>query len=286
MADEFVGTTRSPDISFLTRGANPPTVYYVGPEDHIVIDFWSSAAAVLCFVRLRLLLPNGQVVLSSFELLTDGTTLRQRIVQPLAEGFVLGCVVEAHNDGVCRGQIFATIGICKGIGAVTTPFTQLVGGYVTYRDLLSWPPGGPVDSLGGRGWPISTVSADPAAGAEISLTCPTNLRMRLMGMVFTLVTSAAVANRVVSVVIDDATNILLQVPSPSDQAASLTYTYSLGVGLPFQAVRNNIVTMPLSEDAWLKGTYRVRTLTGGLQAGDDFSAARIYAEQFLHPPGV
>ncbi len=283
MPDEFQAATRLPDISFLTRGANPPTVYYVAPDDNIVIRFWSQVANIPCFVRIRLLLASGQLVLNEWQVVTDGTRTMQQIVKPLAEGCVLSCVVEVYDDSVRRGQIYATVGICKGILSVTTPFTIFLAAYATRRAMPAWPPGGVEDSLEGRGNLRSITGTNPAAGAEISETVPTGALWRLIALYAPLVTDATVANRSPILLIDDGALPVWRADARLAQTATQTIYWMAGDGLAGlqRAVDTEMWSLPTH--MLLGAGYRVRTSTYNLQAGDNWGAPQMLVEEWLAP---
>ncbi|GIV04115.1 MAG: hypothetical protein KatS3mg015_2945 [Fimbriimonadales bacterium] len=129
-----------------------------------------------------------------------------------------------------------------------------------------------------------TVASDtnPSAGSEATVTIPAGSVRRIVSVQFTLVTSATAANRRVVVIVDDGTNELFRVASPTDQTASITGRYSFVPGLggspSYQAVAasNNVCILPGPPGLALLPGYRIRTTTNNLQAGDDY-AAPVYA---------
>jgi hypothetical protein len=123
---------------------------------------------------------------------------------------------------------------------------------------------------------------DQAAGSEISETI-TALTKGLYAVRFRLVTSATVATRTVSLVIDDGTNILWQKVAGATQAASLTrdYVFTRGVtdGVAFDA--NNQIVMSLPNDFPILPNFRIRTITTNIQAGDNFAAPLLLVNEVL-----
>ena len=114
---------------------------------------------------------------------------------------------------------------------------------------------------------------DRAAGVEMSET-PTATWKTLYAVRVRLVTSAAVATRTLTLVIDDGANILWQKIAPATQTASLTRDYVF-VLPPYTDAgafdANNQIVLTLPAIPMLPG-HRIRTLTTNLQAGDDFGA--------------
>mgnify|MGYP001577525217 CR=1 FL=1 len=124
------------------------------------------------------------------------------------------------------------------------------------------------------------VSADPAAGAEIPHTVPANRRWEIQSIFFSLLTSAAAANRVVQLSIDDGANELYRVaPDATIQTANLSCFYNAGPGLSKAGGSANTVTIPLPTPCVLEAGWRIRTITANFQAGDDFSVARIVVRE-------
>src|SRR5580765_5947487 len=68
--------------------------------------------------------------------------------------------------------------------------------------------------------------ANPAAGADWSVTVPAGHLWELLGITATLTTSAAVANRAAAIVLGDGVNPYLTIPAAVVQAATLAGVYS------------------------------------------------------------
>lgn len=118
----------------------------------------------------------------------------------------------------------------------------------------------------------TTSGTDPAAGAEASVTVPAGDNWTLTSALISLVTDATVANRRVHLIIDDGTTTVLNLVGSVDQAASLTVVYSWTAGgNDSAAVRDGVLNLgQLPTDLRLLPGWRIRTLTTGLQAGDNY----------------
>lgn len=119
-------------------------------------------------------------------------------------------------------------------------------------------------------------SANPAAGAEISITVPTGETWILGSIKYTLVTSIAVATRLTSITYDDGTNVYMKLDAAVSQAAALTYNYDgmVDIGLS-SALLGTDVYFPLPRLV-LPAGHRIRTSTLGIDVADDYSAAVYY----------
>lgn len=128
----------------------------------------------------------------------------------------------------------------------------------------------------------SITVTDPAADNEILETVPARRRWRLISIRFKLITDANVANRIVTLTIDDGTNNLLTIPSDTAQTASLTRYYHYHLQPVPQFLIDAIFSLPLP-DLFLAAGFRIQTLTTGLQAGDDFSVIQLLVEEWIDP---
>ncbi len=128
----------------------------------------------------------------------------------------------------------------------------------------------------------SITGTDPAANTEISETVPARRRWLLRGLFFTLVTDVNVADRQITITIDDGTNILFQFTLSTTQPTSTTYAYSLAHIL---AAETKVITKvfhslpPLP----LQAGYRIYTYTPAKEAGDNFSAPQLLVEEWIDP---
>jgi hypothetical protein len=127
---------------------------------------------------------------------------------------------------------------------------------------------------------VTVASSDPAAGAEISVTVPARTIYKLVGARVALVTDATVSNRTVQLTVDDGTTVFNLFPSPSTQAASLTYNYNFTAGANNATVLNNNVVVGIGQDLLLPSTYRIRTLTNNIQAGDNFGIMTLFVLRY------
>jgi len=127
--------------------------------------------------------------------------------------------------------------------------------------------------------------ANPVVGTDLVIPAANGQDWRVLGVRATLTASAAVANRTVTAVADDQTNIGLQIPTGITQVATIVTTYVWVAGLSFApaAVVANIISLTLP-DLILPTGWRFRTLTAGLDVGDQWSGVTIYIERMDEPP--
>lgn len=132
--------------------------------------------------------------------------------------------------------------------------------------------------------PAVTVGANPAAVAEASVTVPAGETWQLQSVDLTLVTSVTAGNRRVALVIDDGANIVAKIVAAVDQAASLTVEYVFAGAGENAAVRGGVLLEPLPAFTLGPG-WRIRTITTGMQAGDDYGAPVVSYIRTTTTPG-
>lgn len=124
-------------------------------------------------------------------------------------------------------------------------------------------------------------STDPAVGSEASITVPGGEYWKVDTATVQLVASATVASRGVTIVVDDGTTILFRSQEPVSHLASETRRYSWQPGMGFTSgggitfSGNAASPLLVMQPGW-----RIRTLTGNLQVGDDYTALSLVVRRF------
>lgn len=123
----------------------------------------------------------------------------------------------------------------------------------------------------GRGYtPTVQAVAQPAAGQNFSII-PVGTA-QLVAVTATLVTSATAGNRLPQLQVADASlHTLVNLPSSSVQAPSLTETYTWALGMPF-ASGNNLNLIPLPSGLVVPPTWSVIMSMPAIAAGDQWSS--------------
>lgn len=274
-------TTREPAITFESKGVPPPSTMLIDRNDRLYIRHAGTATGATITVHARLLLPNGEIVPNSFSVAPSTNRSFALTTFNLSNGFLLSMTAFVEGVVVGRGEVYAEIGILRGVAGAGQVFQALVADYVESFRAISYP-GGPMrSSIEGRGNVRSITGTDPAANAESSETVPTNARWRLLAWVIALVTDANAANRITQFTIDDGTDIVFAAQTQVDITASLTVgiTAQAGGSIPGGRVSRNVVGLP--ELALLEAGFRIRTVTTALQAGDNYGAPQLWVEEWL-----
>jgi hypothetical protein len=160
----------------------------------------------------------------------------------------------------------------------------LLRGYIGGYQSLTWPMvTAETGSLGQFGALATIESADPAAGAQISIGVNDAFKYRFCSFTATLVTDATVANRFVHLKVTDGLNgSSHEVASTIAQVASKTYKYHFMAGLNVPCYQeNNDIFVTFPYPAYFGGSFNLVTIVTGGVAGDDWGLAEMGVEKFL-----
>lgn len=265
---------------------DPANAVFISPEDTLYLVVWPSVGAVTITTNLRVLTPEGAINISRYDYVTAGTRSPQVQILPLGQGQVLGVVINAFAaNNLRRGQCYVALMFLRGSITSTTQFTQvLCAGYLTSLTPLFYPLGRVDGSMDGVGNSRSVTGTTPGAGAEISETVPAGAAWQLITLTASLTASAVVANRNVHLVIDDGANTLYRSVWSISQTASqnVMYSGSLNAGQPASDT-SIVVALRLPPQMLLMPGWRIRTLTNGLDVGDQWTAPQYNVQELLQP---
>jgi hypothetical protein len=249
-------------------GAGP--ALYVSGEDALQLVVLNAAANVI--VRLSgLFLPVNTARVRPFtlDLVPTSDRVASSRERPRGEGWVLRALVFAASGTPLVGQTWARLEVVRGPSAAGQVYAGLIAGYVTPQKDLVWPGGWWESPLEGPGALRSITGTTPGAGLDLTETVPTGARWQLVSLRLGFVTSAVVATRVVTVVIDDGALTLARLSASASQAASISASYTVGPGLAagFSAT-DNAHSVQLPVYLQLGAGYRIKTAVRALDAGD------------------
>lgn len=260
----------------LTGGA-----LYCGPDSHLRLTVFNAAAGVTVALTTTRYDPDCGVLRAKHTIVPTTDRLVNTVTVPLGAGWLMTAQLVASAGTPRRGQCFARVELVSGIAASADSLATILQGYVLDTSGLAYP-GSPIESsTSGRGVVRSVLGTDPAAGVEISEAVPANARWRLIGVAYTLVASAAVANRTPILTIDDGATILWTSSSAVAVTASQTAKYRAAAGVPFFTVDTREYQLPLPSDLILMGGFRIRTVTGAIDAGDNYGAPQLLVEEWI-----
>jgi hypothetical protein len=120
----------------------------------------------------------------------------------------------------------------------------------------------------------------PVAGAELSITPQGLGAWQILNLLFTLATSAVVANRQVQLVLDDGTTTVWRTVANVIQAASLTTTYQASANVNTQPITGNFFQMQAPQEGiLLRRGWRLRTITAAIDVADQYSAVSMWVQE-------
>jgi hypothetical protein len=269
-------------VSFRRHGVYPWTGVYVTLDDQIRVRLWSPTASTTINVSIRWQAPDGQIIPEFFAVTGQGSgsSPTTKTLNP-AEGYLISLNVACPTGQ--RGSAFVVVDIFRGTGSQdVTQGAVLVSGYPGTVGSIGFPESVIASPLDGRGFMRAVVGGAPAAGAEVSDAVPAGREWILRSTCVLFTASAAAANRVPMLFIDDGgANIMARVQMgtaiTASQAPRLTWAPGLQAGA--NAALNQTAGWVM-ECRMLPG-WRIRTLTTALDAGDQYSAPVYMVEEFI-----
>jgi hypothetical protein len=125
----------------------------------------------------------------------------------------------------------------------------------------------------------------PAAGAELSLTAQGLGAWQVLGLLFTFTASAVVANRQISLALDDGTTTIWRATTANVQAAASANTYQLYPQAIATALVAGLVNLAMPpEGLLLRRGWRLRTTTALIDVGDQYSAVSMWVQELPDGP--
>jgi|ERR671918_1334537 hypothetical protein len=255
---------------------------YLGPDEHLRLRSIASASGVELHLTGRFL-DEGQTrpnILSASHVANSDRTVKTTLI-PMGVGWLLNAMVRIASGTPAAGQVYVLLEVIRGLSGGVTPLAVLMQGSLTANTPRAWP-GSPFESSLDESAALRSVAgADPGAGAEISDTVPSGARWRLHSWRASLVADGTVANRTVTLIIDDGTTELFRQDASAAQTAGQTRAYqAYNTGVAADLVGSTF-RLPMPFPVLLPAGARIRTSTANLQAGDNWGAAQILVEESL-----
>jgi len=264
----------------LTLGAG---ALYLTGEDNLKITTFGALAGAVLAIEGRIVTPEGCLTPIAERHVPNSNRTAATSFIPLREGWLTNLQLRETAGGAIRGCIFVLVEIIRGTAAQGQTLGTLLSDYVTTNNRLTWPGSRILASVSDVGRIRTIVGTNPAAGVEISETVPAAARWKLRTFGFTLVTSAVVANRTPVLTIDDGANIIWETGNNVAQTATQTAKYRAGIGVPLTTIGALTYQLPLPSDLPLLAGYRIRTVTGLIDVGDDYAAPIYEVEEWIEP---
>lgn len=254
---------------------------YLTGEDNLRLTTFGSLAGAVVAIEGRMVLLDGRVVAFAERHVPNSDRTAAASLHGLGDGYLTNVQLRLSTGSGGLGRVFGVLEIVRGLSGGVQPLATLVQGYITTNARRAWP-GSPIESsVNDRGWLRAFQGTDPAANVEISETVPANTRWALWSFFAALVTDANVANRTVTLIIDDGANVVWQQDASAAQAAGLTRQYeAFNFGAAADLVGSTF-RLPAPFPIVLPAGFRIRTSTANRQAGDNWGAPLLVIEEWF-----
>jgi len=281
--------TLTPDLLGPESGGLPrelalrfPSPFVLTGEDALEIDSVCSLPNVTLTISGVMLSSRLQLIPFSFIHLPNSNRTIATTRTSIDSGWIMHLRVTASAGAPLVGQTFVWVRLCRGTTATALILGTICSGYVTANTDIFFPGGLQQGPLDGNGVVRSVQIANPAAGADFTITVPTGARWELVSASALFTTAAAVANRHTLLVVDDGANIVYESAQTTAQIASLAIQHSWGQAIAASTDAGGLSDVnPLPARIALVGGWRVRSSTGNIQAADQWSAIFISVREWL-----
>jgi hypothetical protein len=259
-----------------------PSLCYLRADDNVRVTAYNALASVRLVINSRVLTGTSGVEDAGDTLVPATNRTASTVVVRTPEGWLLGGEVFVQSAAPLEGQAYVVVEVIRGESSAAQASQVLAFGYVTAKQPLTWPGPRLQGFLEGGGALRSITGTTPGVGVEVSETVPTGARWELISFMATLVTSATVANRVPSLVLDDGANVFARPSILVNETASTTWPNNWGQGYTAASTSlGGAVMSPLPVNVRLPSGGRIRTITAALQAGDQWNAVQYLVREWI-----
>lgn len=268
-------------VHFLRRRVQPPSLVYVTLNDIVQLRVWSPTAVSTVNLSIRMLDPANQVV-PTFETVTvqPNGSVPQLLNVSNVEGFLLSASIEC--PGSRQGQCYVTLELARGQGSSDQTFGQvLIAGYPGQFFRIGYPQSPAKSPLDGNGAMRPIVGTTPAAGADVVDVVPAGRLWILQAVRLLFTAAAAVANRSVSLAIDDgAGHVMAQAADSTLIVATQVVSICFAPGLtsPGAPLQHNVGWV---EQCRLLPGWRITTSTANIQVGDAITIPVYMVQEYV-----
>ena len=274
---EFAGETRDQAIQ------HPAPFLFTG-EEAIQLDVLNSTAGVTLQISGAMLGTGLELLPFAVSMVPTSNRIVTTLRFPVDSGWLQHIRVIVTAGSPQEGNCFVFVRVCRGTLSGALVLGTLAGGYVTPNTDLYWPEGPFQKPTDGAGWPQQIGITTPGAGTDFVMTVPTNARWEIVGVSMRLTASAAVANRLPRLIIDDGSNTLFEAPAPAAITAGQAMRVSWGAGaggpVVFDSTSPGAYSSPIPNDIYLPAGFRVLSQTGGLDVADQWAAGNMLVREW------
>lgn len=257
-----------------------PAVGLLTGEDSLRLTTVGNAAGLTITAIARVFGFDGVLRATPITQAPNSNRTTKQTLAALGEGWLLDVTVSVTGGTLIGNQLWCLVELVRGLTGATAVVTSLVEGFPTANVPIFWPAGVVAGPLDGSGHLRSITGTTPAAGAEISETCPTGARWDLLVFFAQFVTSAAAANRFPTLTLDDGANVYYRLGSGANQTATVTFRreWMPGIGLP-NADNANDQAVGLPTMISIGPGHRIKTVTTAIDVADQWSLVQYLVKE-------
>jgi len=286
VSENYISLTRPPATSFITGQVPAPTEMYVAGDAQIRLTIFNTQfqfPTTVTFSYKLILSDSGNI--TTFEELIQTTISSTGIfLFPLQEGFLVSAEL-AQGSAANRGQVFVVAEVVRGSGADLKFEKVLFADYVVSNQSIGFPTSRVEQSVDGRGFPDVVHSGAFTAGTEVNTSPRILERMNVIALSLGFTASAAVANRTpelrVTITQASGNRVIARIPIPGNITAGQVVGLEYMASGPQPVLNNGVYLMPLPGGLIMRPGDTITTVTGGLQAGDQYTSADLYGETWV-----
>jgi hypothetical protein len=252
------------------------------PEDSFLLTWLypTLAGSFTHNILLRWLRADGEIITTLIPV--PSTIAVSSFSFTMGEGFLLSATLSGLGQPPLEpGTIFYTFNVIRNVPNTLMVMWQLISDYLTAAHFPTWPYGRMMFPTEGPGRLRSIVGGTPGAGGEISESVPAFTRWSLLSFRASIATSAVVASRKTSFVIDDGVNVLFQSDSNLVVTASNNGQATLCNTGFVNAIITNAACIAPCPLIFLNAGYRIRTLTSGIDVGDQYASPKYLVQEWM-----
>lgn len=189
-------------------------------------------------------------------------------------GFPEGVQISPLVAPVRRGECYIRLTLMMD----GEPVLRMSAAYLTDLQTISWPNGVFEESTDGQGLVRTITGSNPAAGAGITETVPTNARWKFLGVRATFVADATVITRDNKIQFNNGVTTIFEVEA-GGITASQTKNIAFAPGYTDDSAGSNYHSN--TPEILLFQGWGFTMTPGGIQAGDDWGSPTIIVEEWI-----
>jgi hypothetical protein len=283
VSEPFALQSAVPEVTYDFDDAEPPWECYLGVNDRLLLQNWASVVGVVVTFNVLLLRPDNQVVPFKYTMVSVADFNEHNIVVQVAEGYILSASMTIGTQLGNRQYVWGCMSLARAPFTDQDAYRTLCQGSLNKFTGMSFPAMPPTRFVDGAGNLSSYTQNNPAAGADFIYSVPGNVRQRLQSLSCTFTASAVAGNRLVNFIIDDGATVVANIPTGITVVASGMNVFTLGDSLLQTAAFNGASTAASPSNLLLRAGWRIRSSTGGILAGDQWSGIQLAMQDWIEP---